>query len=52
MNRLEKVRSIEQYGNILFCGSDVAKALGYVIPTKAISTHCKGVSKMEVPNSR
>ncbi|WP_317854628.1 BRO family protein [Chakrabartyella piscis] len=37
-------------GNVLFCGTDVAKALGYSVPTKAVNTHCKGVSKMEAPS--
>jgi anti-repressor protein len=46
-----EIRTIEEAGKILFCGSDVAKALGYVIPSKAVNTHCKGVSKMEVPTS-
>jgi len=45
------VRIIEEDGKYLFCGSDVAKALGYSIPTKAVNTHCKGVSKMEAPTS-
>lgn len=43
------VRTVEENGKILFCGSDVAKALGYAIPSKAVQSHCKGVSKMEVP---
>lgn len=42
---------IEDDGTVLFCASDVAKILGYVIPTKAVNTHCKGVSKMEVPTN-
>ena len=46
-----QVRTIEENGNILFCGSDVARALGYAIPSKAVNTHCKGVSKMEVPTN-
>ena len=29
----------------MFCGSDVARALGYVKPQNAISTHCKGALK-------
>ncbi len=46
------IRTLEQNdGNILFCGSDVAKALGYAIPSKAVNTHCKGVSKLEVPTN-
>ena len=44
-----EVRTIDDNGKILFCGSDVAKALGYAIPSKAVNAHCKGVSKMEVP---
>lgn len=40
-----EVRTIEENGEILFCGSDVAKALGYAKPQNAISTHCKGALK-------
>jgi prophage antirepressor-like protein len=50
-NDFVEVRTLEQDGKTLFCGSDVAKALGYVIPSKAVNTHCKGVSKMEVPTN-
>lgn len=46
-----EVRTIEENGKVLFCGNDIAKALGYAIPSKAINTHCKGVSKMEVPTN-
>lgn len=45
------IRTLEQDGKILFCGTDVARALGYAIPTKAVNTHCKGVSKMEAPTN-
>lgn len=31
------VRTIEENGKVMFCGSDVAKALGYKEPHKAIS---------------
>lgn len=34
------VRTIEEDGKILFCGSDVAKALGYARPRDAIRDHC------------
>ena len=37
-----EVRTIEENGDILFCGSDVAKALGYTNPSKAINDHCRG----------
>lgn len=39
------VRTIEENGKILFCGSDVAKALGYRRPKDAITVHCKGAVK-------
>lgn len=45
------IRTIDNNGKPLFCGSDIAKALGYAIPTKAVNTHCKGVSKMEAPTA-
>ena len=35
------VRTIEENGKILFCGADVAKALGYADTAKAIKAHCK-----------
>lgn len=39
------IRVIEENGNYLFCGFDVAKALGYAKPRNAINTHCKGALK-------
>ena len=45
------VRVIDEDGKYLFCGTDVARALGYSIPSKAVNTHCKGVSKMEAPTN-
>ena len=36
------VRTLEENGTILFCASDVAKALGYSNPNKAVSDHCRG----------
>jgi prophage antirepressor-like protein len=44
-----EVRTIEENGKVLFCGSDVAKALGYTNPSKALSDHCKGVTKCYTP---
>lgn len=38
------VRTMEENEKILFCGSDVAKALGYAKPHNAITSHCKGVT--------
>ena len=40
-----EIRTLEdENGKILFCGSDVAKALGYAKPHNAISNHCKDVT--------
>ncbi len=35
------VRTIDEDGKILFCGRDVALALGYAKPEDAINRHCK-----------
>jgi prophage antirepressor-like protein len=43
-----EVRTIMEDGNVLFCGSDVAKALGYAVPRKALFDHCKGVLKRNI----
>lgn len=45
-----QVRTLEENGNILFCGSDVAKALGYDQPHKAISRHCRYGTKHTIPH--
>lgn len=36
------IRTVEVNNKIYFCGSDVAKALGYSDTPKAIKAHCKG----------
>lgn len=60
MNELVKVFENEEFGNVrivedgdkvLFCGSDVAKALGYNRPNEAISAHCKGTVKRSTPTA-
>lgn len=38
------IRTVEENGKVLFCGSDVAKALGYAKPNNAIKTHCKSIT--------
>ena len=46
------VRTLEDAnGEVLFCGTDIAKALGYSNPSKAISDHCKqgGITKRYTP---
>ena len=44
------VRIIEEDGKVLFCGSDVAKALGYMNPQKAIRDHCRYRKNRSVPH--
>lgn len=39
------VRTITENGKTLFCGADVARALGYAKPQNAIAAHCKGALK-------
>lgn len=46
------VRTLEEEnGAIMFCGKDVAMALGYKSPKDAISAHCKGAVKHRLPTS-
>ena len=60
MNELVKVFENEEFGNVrivedgdkvLFCGSDIAKALGYSNANKAILDHCKGITKRDTPTA-
>lgn len=39
--RFGTVRTIEENGKVIFCGTDVASSLGYTNPQKAIKDHCK-----------
>lgn len=43
-----KIRTLLVDGEPYFYGNDVAKALGYVRPRKAILDHCKGVLKQDI----
>lgn len=36
------IRTINDGGRVLFCGKDVATALGYKDPTNALKLRCKG----------
>ena len=42
---------LEEDGRTLFCGSDVAKALGYARPNDAIAAHCRATVKRSTPIS-
>ena len=43
---------INEDGKLFFVASDVAKALGYAVPQKAVINHCKHCSKMEHPKNK
>lgn len=48
-----QVRTLtDEDGKILFCGTDIASALGYRSPKDAISAHCKGGGKTSPPYKR
>lgn len=44
-----QMRTIEVNGKTMFCGKDVATALGYKDTVKALSTHCKERGGGEMP---
>lgn len=45
-----QIRTITEDGVTLFCGSDVAKALGYKKPQNAISAHCRYALNRGIPH--
>ena len=45
------IRVIEDGDKYLFCGSDVAKALGYARPNDAVARHCRASVKRSTPIS-
>lgn len=47
-----EIRTLEtDDGKVLFCGADIASTLGYQNPRKALSDHCKGVTKCYAPTN-
>ena len=42
---------IDENGKVLFCGSDVAKALGYANVPDALKRHCRAIVKRDTPIS-
>ena len=46
-----EIRTIQKNGEVLFCGSDIARSLGYARPADAISAHCKGVCVLPTPSN-
>ena len=45
------IRTINENGKVLFCGKDVATALGYEKARNAVDRHCKGALKRGVPTN-
>lgn len=44
-NEFGSIRVIDDHGTLLFCGIDIAAALGYAKPRNALNAHCKGALK-------
>ncbi len=42
---------MDENGDVLFCGADIGKALGYSNSRKALQDHCKYVTKRDTPTS-
>ncbi len=45
-----EIRTIEENNKVLFCGSDIAKALGYARPNDAVTAHCRCTVKHSIPH--
>ena len=45
------VRAVEVDGKPYVVGVDVARALDYANPSKAVIDHCKGISKLGIPSA-
>lgn len=45
------IRTVTENGKTLFCGKDVAEALGYKNPSKALTDHCKGIIERRTNDS-
>lgn len=51
-NDFGQVRIIEDNGKLLFCGSDVAKALGYGNAPDALKRHCRSIVKHDTATAQ
>ncbi len=45
-----EIRTVEENGKVMFCGKDIATALGYSNTKDAIARHCRGVVKHDLPH--
>ena len=50
-NEFGEIRVVEFEGKPYTVGIDVARALGYSNPSKAVIQHCKGITKMGIPST-
>ena len=50
-SRFGEIRTITEDGKTLFCGKDVAAALGYKDTVNALKQHCRGVVKRHLTDS-
>ena len=46
-----EIRTLVEHEQVLFCASDVAKALGYARPNDAVNQHCRATVKRSTPIS-
>lgn len=51
-SKFGEIRTVNVEDKIYFVGVDVARALGYVHPSKAVRQHCKGMTKSVIPSGR
>ena len=42
-----EIRTLKDNNKVLFCGSDITKALGYGNASAALNRHCKGITKRD-----
>ena len=45
------IRTLDHDGKVLFCGTDIAAALGYTNPRKAVRDHTRGGTKCSIPTT-
>lgn len=45
-----EIRTLEENGGVLFCGTDVARALGYANPQGVVRKRCRYVVKRDAPH--
>lgn len=45
------IRVLNENGTLLFCGTDIAAALGYANPRKAVRDHTRGGTKRSIPTT-